>query len=417
MMYLWAVIPAVNIEEYDYTLPGERIARYPLSERDASKLLVYDRGRVSDRFFRELPGLLDPGLLMVFNDTRVVQARLRFRKTTGSEVEVFCLEPHEPAEYNQAFRQRGSAVWNCLVGNAKKWKAGTLSSGFTAPGGPATLEAEKIDRLKDAFLIRFRWNPAELSFAEILESAGSTPIPPYLERRAEDSDRKSYQTVYSRIDGSVAAPTAGLHFTREVMQEIAGKDIQQACITLHVGAGTFQPVGSGGLEKHPMHAERFSVPAQVIEKLAMHEGEIFSVGTTTTRVLESLYWLGCRLRSEGRASVTNGVCGEELYLDQWDAYRLETCSRMESMSALIDYLESEGSEYVETVTRLMIIPGYRYSMTDRMITNFHMPRSTLLLLVGAFIGDDWKQVYRYALENGFRFLSYGDSSLLVPGKP
>ena len=404
----------INIEDYTYNLPSGRIARYPLTQRDHSKLLVYDRGTISHRPFHELTSLISPGLVMVFNDTRVVQARLKFEKPSGSKIEIFCLEPHEPSEYNLAFQSRGTCVWKCLVGNAKKWKEGFLTRTIQTSQGPINLEVVKEGRDKDAFLIRFRWQPEKPDFASIMDAAGTTPIPPYLDRDAVEADKDNYQTVYSKVDGSVAAPTAGLHFTDGVLDEISRMGIPRINLTLHVGAGTFQPV-SGELQSHPMHAERFFVSADAIEKLLIGGAEILAVGTTTTRILESLFWLGCKIHADPSAKKKSGK-SQVLYLDQWEPYSIQPLSRKESLSCLLEFVNGSESDHLEAVTRLMIIPGYLFRMTDRMITNFHQPRSTLLLLVGAFIGEDWKKVYRYASENEFRFLSYGDSSILVPKK-
>jgi S-adenosylmethionine:tRNA ribosyltransferase-isomerase len=349
---------------------------------------------------------------MVFNDTRVVQARLIFGKKTGSRIEVFCLEPHEPADYYQAFQQTSKSTWKCLVGNAKKWKSGSLDmeikqgDGNQKPG--ISLHAEITGRDTDAFLIRFQWEPGDVSFGEILEVAGHTPIPPYLNRVAEPGDRHTYQTVYSLIDGSVAAPTAGLHFTDAVLEQIDRQGITRLSLTLHVGAGTFQPVSMDDPAKHPMHAEHFYVSRRAVRTLLDHKGEIMAVGTTTTRLLESLYWLGLRL-SDRKQSFDL-----PLFLDQWEAYEIPRGSREESLRELLRRMEENGLEIIEGITRLMIIPEYTFRMVDRMITNFHQPGSTLLMLVAAFIGDDWKNVYDYALANDFRFLSYGDSSLLIP---
>ncbi len=402
------MIPVINIEDYTYPLPEERIAKYPLPERDGSRMLVYDRGRLYHRIFHDLPDLLSPGLLMAFNDTRVVQARLEFEKTTGSGIEIFCLEPYDPAEYSMAFQKQETCVWKCLVGNAKKWKHDTLSKKFNREAGSSVfLKASREGRDKNAFLVRFTWEPRELSFGRVLDAAGKTPIPPYLKRKATETDKLAYQTVYSQINGSVAAPTAGLHFTKNVLKKISDRGIDRINLTLHVGAGTFQPVRSGSLDKHPMHAERFYVSKRVLGMLAEHPGELLAVGTTTTRIIESLYWLGCKIKSGA---------GPVLFLDQNEAYQLSPSTKKESLATLLDFMTRSGSDRLEAVTRLMIVPGYSFRMTDLMITNFHMPGSTLLLLVGAFIGEDWNAVYHYALENGFRFLSYGDSSLLIPKK-
>jgi S-adenosylmethionine:tRNA ribosyltransferase-isomerase len=402
------MIQPVQIEDYQYELPASRIAKYPLMERDGSKLLVYDRGHISHRLFRELTGLLEKKDLLVFNDTRVVQARLMFRKETGSSIEIFCLEPYDPADYYLAFQKTSESVWKCLVGNAKKWKEGSLVLTMETEKRKIRLEALKSGREKDAFLIRFSWNDDGINFGEILEMAGKTPIPPYLEREAEFQDRETYQTVYSRFDGSVAAPTAGFHFTNPLLDELEATGIPMLNLTLHVGAGTFQPVASGRLEDHPMHAEHFYVNKESLESILNHRGRILAVGTTSTRILESIFWLGSRLTVHTKPS------GSGLFLDQWEAYQLPEMEPGRSLEQLLTLMEERGWSSLEGMTRLMIVPGYRFRLVNRLLTNYHQPRSTLLLLVAAFIGEDWRKVYQYALNNDFRFLSYGDSSLLIP---
>jgi S-adenosylmethionine:tRNA ribosyltransferase-isomerase len=400
------------MENLTYILPENFIAKYPLKDRNSSKLLIYNGGKITHKVFKDLPSLIPQSTLMVFNDTRVVQARLLFEKASGSKIEIFCLQPHEPAEYYQAFQQHSEVIWKCLVGNAKKWKSGFLEMKVKLVKGKhnhtISLRAEKTGRDKDAFLIRFQWHPGDISFGEILEVAGRTPIPPYLKRDAEPGDKQTYQTVYSLIDGSVAAPTAGLHFTDAVLEQIDRKGIDRLNLTLHVGAGTFQPVSTDDPAKHPMHAEHFYVSRRAIQTLLDHPGEITAVGTTTTRLLESIYWLGLRLADH------TGSGDLPIFLDQWEAYDIPPGNRRESLRQILRYMEENGMEILEGITRLMIIPGYTFQMVNRMITNFHQPGSTLLMLVAAFIGEDWKKVYDYALANNFRFLSYGDSSLIIP---
>lgn len=407
---------SINIADYTYDLPADRIAKYPLKARDSSKLLVYNQGKISQQKFRQIPDLIEDDTLLVFNDTRVVQARLKFEKSTGSKIEIFCLEPFEPGDYNLAFQASSESVWKCLIGNAKKWKTGPIQLYLSSGDKQIKLEAEKTGREKDAFLVRFSWE-ADISFGEILEAAGKTPIPPYLDREAELSDKQSYQTVYSRIDGSVAAPTAGLHFTGPLLETIAARNIPMLNLTLHVGAGTFQPVSADKLEDHPMHAEHFYINRQSIESLLNHTGRILAVGTTSTRILESLYWLGSRLES-GKDSEDSGRGSDNssLFIDQWEAYKLPSIERRKSLENILQYMNDKGLESLEGITRLMIVPGYRFRMVDRLLTNYHQPNSTLLLLVAAFIGEDWKKVYDFAMENEFRFLSYGDSSLLIPSE-
>ncbi|MFC2113153.1 S-adenosylmethionine:tRNA ribosyltransferase-isomerase [Bacteroidota bacterium] len=400
----------INISDYNYDLPEEKIAKYPLADRESSKLLVYNRGNITERVFRELPQILQEDSLMVFNDTRVVQSRLKFQKQTGSKIEIFCLEPQDPADYNLAFQATSGSSWKCLVGNARKWKDGTLQMNLQIDGKKVSLLAEKTGRVKDAFLIRFNWEPAGIPFGSILEVAGNTPIPPYLNREAELSDKITYQTVYSHFDGSVAAPTAGLHFTDDLLEEISARQIKTAALTLHVGAGTFQPVIAEDINEHPMHAEHFYVGRDTIETLREHKANITAVGTTSTRVLESIYWLGVRLGNED----TTGI--PTLFLDQWEVYNMKRTQKNVSFENLLRYMDRHDLDSLEGLTRLMIVPGYRYRMVDRLLTNYHQPKSTLLLLVAAFIGEDWRKVYDYALGKNFRFLSYGDSSLLIPLK-
>ncbi len=400
------------MENLKYILPENFIAKYPLAQRNSSKLLIYKGGKISHQVFSDLPSLISPNVLMVFNDTRVVQARLLFEKSTGSKIEIFCLEPHDPAEYYQAFQKTSESTWKCLVGNAKKWKSGSLvmqvDLGDNVHKQGILLQAEKTGRDKDAFLIRFKWDPEDVAFGDILEKAGFTPIPPYLKREAEPGDKQTYQTVYSLINGSVAAPTAGLHFTDAVLEQIDMKGINRLNLTLHVGAGTFQPVSTDDPAKHLMHAEHFYVSRRTLKALLDHKGDIMAVGTTTTRVLESLYWLGLKLASGKRSEKS------PIFLDQWEAYDISPGHRADSLLQLLSYMEENGLEIMKGITRLMIIPNYKYRMVNQMITNFHQPGSTLLMLVAAFIGEDWKKIYDYALKNDFRFLSYGDSSLLIP---
>ncbi len=399
---------SIDIADYAYELPEEKIAKYPLEARDSSKLLVYDRGKISQRIFRELPGLLDGGNLLVFNNTRVIQARLRFEKPTGSKIEIFCLEPYSPRDFNLAFQASSGPVWKCLVGNARKWKDGELGMDLRIGRQRVRLRAEKTGREKDAFLVRFHWEPGTIRFGEILETAGKTPIPPYLKREAVARDRDTYQTVYSRIDGSVAAPTAGFHFTEYVLVEIRDRGIPSLELTLHVGAGTFQPVISSQLDGHPMHPEYFRISRQSLESLIGHNGKVTAIGTTSTRLLESIYWMGVRMKFQDTGPQTS------LFLDQWEAYKLPGADREESLESLLRYMDRNNLDHLEGMTRLMIVPGYRFRMVNSLLTNYHLPRSTLLLLVAAFIREDWRRVYEYALQNDFRFLSYGDSSLLTP---
>ena len=394
----------IAIEEFNYALPAERIAKYPLSRRDESKLLVYQKGQINHVRFKQLPDLLGKGDLLVINNTRVIQARILFTKPSGANIEIFCLEPVDPSGYELSFSAMHSVAWKCLIGNAKKWRNGVLVKSF----GAISLNASQMRKADGEWIIRFTWNPVNLTFSEVLEQVGKTPIPPYLNRESELSDKKDYQTVYSRYKGSVAAPTAGFHFTEEVLQKLLAKGIPHLELTLHVGAGTFRPIIEADVGKHAMHAEHIYFGSEELQRLLHWGNDIVAVGTTTARTLESIYWMGCKVITD------DGLLPEELYLGQWEAYNLDHADKYESLTALLNYFERNGIERFETKTELMIVPGYSFRMVNKLITNFHQPKSTLLLLVSAFIGNDWKEVYQYALENDFRLLSYGDTSLLIP---
>ncbi|MDF1572408.1 MAG: S-adenosylmethionine:tRNA ribosyltransferase-isomerase [Bacteroidales bacterium] len=394
----------IPITNFDYDLPVERIAKYPLEVRDRSRLLVYDNGSISSHVFQDAPSLLQKGDQLYFNVTRVVQARLMFRKATGGRIEIFILEPHDPAEHQLAFSSTEPVTFTCLVGNAKKWKQGSLRMEV----GAIVLEATQVERHDDTFIIRFSWNDRGISFGAILAQAGSTPIPPYLDREAEDQDAVTYQTVYARQDGSVAAPTAGLHFTERVLGALDKRGVQRYDLTLHVGAGTFIPVKEENAVDHAMHDELVTVERVLLESL-LGDQRIIAVGTTSTRTLESLYWLGVRAHEDTSFSF------EQLYLDQWDAYLSRgELTLEESVRVLLERMESAGLDTFSFRTRIMITPGYEFKVIDGLFTNFHQPKSTLLLLIAALVGDDWKRIYDFALENGYRFLSYGDGSLLIP---
>ena len=397
----------IQIRDYDYPLPDERIAKFPLPERDSSKLLVCDGGRISHTQFRSLPSLLPEGALMVFNNTRVIQARLHFRKgeaQDGALIEVFLLEPANPVEYQENFLQRGSCSWYCLVGNLKKWKEGKLCRTIAVGEKQMTLSAERIGTHGTSQEIRFSWDEG-FTWAEVIDAVGELPIPPYLNRKTQESDKTTYQTVYSKIKGSVAAPTAGLHFTQRVLADIDARGIEREEVTLHVGAGTFRPVKSEDIGGHDMHTEHIAVRRQTIERLLAHNSEAIAVGTTSVRTLESLYYMGV-LASQGK---------EDLHVPQWMPYEYDNrLTATEALTALLRYLDERNEEILHSSTQIIIAPGYKYHIVRRMITNFHQPQSTLLLLVGAFIGDKWHDVYDYALAHDFRFLSYGDSSLLIP---
>ena len=403
----------IRIADFAYELPDERIAKYPLAERDASKLLIYDHGHISHRHFRDLPELLPEGSLLVMNNTRVIQARLHFRKETGALIEVFCLEPAVPHDYVLMFQQTQQCQWHCLIGNAKKWKEGALKREINVEDKTLELKVEK----GEGDLIRFSWSDDDITWAQVLDACGELPIPPYLNRKTEESDLRTYQTVYSKVKGSVAAPTAGLHFTPAVLEAIDRRGIERAELTLHVGAGTFKPVKSERIEGHEMHSEWIYVPRNVVEALIRHKGECTAVGTTSVRTLESLYYIGKKILSDP------DITEEEMKVEQWEPYEndesgatnVARCSSMDALQAILEWMDRNHADALHTATQIIIAPGYEYHIVRRMVTNFHQPQSTLLLLVSAFVGGNrWRDIYRYALDNDFRFLSYGDSSLLIP---
>ncbi len=400
----------IKIEDFNYPLPDERIAKHPLAVRDACKLLVTNGNTVHDHIFNELPALLPDNAVMVCNNTRVINARLRFKKSTGAIIEVFCLEPHDPADYAQAFATRGRCEWQCLVGNAKRWKEGCLEMLVETSAGTTTLKASRADlpaAADNSRTIIFEWDNNAVTMSDIIAAVGEIPIPPYLNRASEETDSEDYQTVYSHIDGSVAAPTAGLHFTPELMDEIRAKGIDIREVTLHVGAGTFRPVKSESIGDHDMHSEFIAVPLQFIRNLAIDidNKPIYAVGTTSVRTLESLYHAG-RLIAAGRWD------GE---VPQWSPYEPDAndISPADALKALAVWLEQRGEDTLVAHTRIIIAPGYTYRIVSGMVTNFHQPESTLLLLVCAFIGDGWREAYNHALDSGYRFLSYGDACLLM----
>ena len=413
----------INISDYNYTLPEERIAKYPVEKRDHSKLLVYSHGDISEDFFYNLPDYLPAGALMVYNNTRVIRARLLFRKPTGAHIEIFLLEPYSPADYEQNFQSSQQCSWLCLVGNQKKWKEGQLERVLQVGNREFVLTATHLGPHGTSQLIEFRWEcftpdlspigneKAFCSFSDIIDAAGELPIPPYLNRQTEESDLTTYQTVYSRIKGSVAAPTAGLHFTPEVLSAIDAKGIEREEVTLHVGAGTFRPVKSENVADHEMHSEHISVTRDTILRLIAHEGKAIAVGTTSVRTLESLYYVGCKLLRQP------DLTEEQLDVAQWEPYDEESeamPSAKDALQAIVDWLDRHQMTTLHTATRIIIVPGYCYHIVQMLITNFHQPQSTLLLLVSAFLRGDWRRVYDYALSHDFRFLSYGDSSLLIP---
>jgi S-adenosylmethionine:tRNA ribosyltransferase-isomerase len=402
----------ISILDYDYSLPDERIAQFPLEERDHSKLLIYKEGAVSEDIFFKLADHLPPDSLVVFNETKVIHARLIFHKESGSPIEIFCLEPIAPfRDHHQAFRQKEQAEWLCLVGNSRRWKSGKLVLDIDNYNQLISINVERVKKEEGGTSrIRFSWTPAGLTFAEVLEHAGKIPLPPYINRDPVYKDNETYQTIYASQDGSVAAPTAGLHFSEEVLSKLKEKNIDFLKFTLHVGAGTFRPVVSESLAGHEMHAEKVYLSLESLEKLRSSlQKPIIAVGTTTTRLLESLYWHGVKVINCLQA-------GAEMNISQWDPYDLpvkSTISREESLNAVINECKRSDSEVLGGKTSLLIAPGYRFRYPDILITNFHQPRSTLLLLIAAFIGEDWRKAYQYALEHDFRFLSYGDGCLLA----
>ena len=398
----------IRIEEFNYPLPDERIAKFPLTKRDESKLLVYRNGKIDEAVFKQLSDYLPQGSMLVYNNTRVIQARMLFQKETGAQIEVFCLEPVIPHDYALVFQQTESCSWLCLVGNLKKWKEGALHKTIRMDDKEVVLSAERIKTTGDSHLVRFSWNNPQVTFAELLDAAGILPIPPYLHRETRESDLQTYQTVYSKIKGSVAAPTAGLHFTPEVLAGLDAKGFTREEVTLHVGAGTFKPVKSEVIGDHEMHTEFISVRRSSIENIRTNLGRIIAVGTTSVRTLESLYYMGRTLVNNPDAT------SEELVVTQWTPYHdTEEITTHEALTALLDYLDRNQTDTLLSATQIMIAPGYEFKIVKGIITNFHQPKSTLLLLISAFVNGNWKSIYNYALDNDFRFLSYGDSSLLL----
>lgn len=419
----------IKISDYNYSLPDERIAKFPIAQRDHSKLLVYKHGEVSDDVFYHLPDYLPKGALMIFNNTKVIQARMHFRKETGALIEVFLMEPAAPTDYELMFQTAGHCSWLCMVGNLKKWKEGSLKRDFEIKGHSLTLSATMRRGEVGAdgkaaplavgggtnYWIDFDWDNESISFAEILEAVGELPIPPYLNRETQESDKTTYQTVYSKIKGSVAAPTAGLHFTDAVLADLDAHGIDREEVTLHVGAGTFKPVKSLEIEGHQMHTEYIVVHRRSLKKLLQHDCQVIAVGTTSVRTIESLYYMGVHLLKHPEANE------EDLHVNQWDPYDegrdgglVDDITPMQAIQAIVDYLDKNGLEALHSSTQIIIAPGYTYKIVKMLVTNFHQPQSTLLLLVSAFLHGDWHQVYDYALSHDFRFLSYGDSSLLIP---
>lgn len=410
----------IEIKSYDYDLPDERIAKYPLEQRDQSKLLIYKNNAIAERHFYNLPEEIPAGSMIVFNNTKVIQARLHFHKETGALIEVFCLEPEMPRDYQQNFASEHECTWICLVGNSKKWKEGALSQTINVDGTEVVLSCERVGESGASQKIHFFWDKP-VSFAKILDAIGELPIPPYLNRATEEKDKQTYQTVYSRIKGSVAAPTAGLHFTETELQALRDKNVNLQYITLHVGAGTFKPVKSETIEGHDMHTEFIAVPKSVIENIVLHlkssSAPLVAVGTTSVRTLESLYYIGNKIHQNPNANA------EELIVHQWEPYdNTYSLTEVEALECILDYLTRNHEDTLVTATQILIAPGFKYRLVKVIVTNFHMPQSTLLLLVSAFVdgdsldGPNWHNIYKYALEHDFRFLSYGDSSILFKMK-
>ena len=400
----------ININDFDYPLPDERIAKFPLENRSDSKLLIYRNGNIAERHFCNLAEELPAGSLLVFNNTKVIRARVIMHKPSGARIEVFCLEPHQPADYERAFAVKGECEWSCIVGNLKKWKEGFVQIDFDYEGVACQLRAEIKERGEREHIVRFEWD-VDLTFGQLLEHLGRIPIPPYLNRESEEIDLTRYQTVYSKFEGSVAAPTAGLHFTTDMIGAMRDKGFSFDEVTLHVGAGTFLPVKSENAAAHPMHTEHFEVRLQTLENLLEHVGDVTAVGTTSVRTLESLPVLAWRIHQ-------NGEPNEEQVIGQWESYDIpQDFSGRDVLQTLIGYMREKGLARLKASTQIMITPlGFRFRIVSRIVTNFHQPKSTLLLLVSAYIGDDWRRMYKYALDNDFRFLSYGDSSLLICDK-
>ncbi len=421
-------IKHISIKDFTYTLPDDRIALHPAAMRDASKLLVYKNGSITEDIYKNIAGHLPGNSLLIFNNTKVIKARIRFQKPTGGVIEIFCLEPFEAInEYSTIMNKRGSVRWKCMIGGASKWKGGGLEKKLVVgssklvvgnkqlaiDNGQWKIRAKLLEKLSDAYVVEFSWEPADLSFAEVIEQAGDIPLPPYIKRNTDDTDSERYQTIYARDEGSVAAPTAGLHFTKEIFDGFAEKNIQPAFVTLHVGAGTFKPVKADTMQGHEMHAEWIEVSREMIASLIDNiDKPVIAVGTTSLRTLESLYWMGFKAMLQPTI--------EQLQLSQWEIYEEPLTNNIptakESLLALSDWMDRNHLDKLFTQTQLLIAPGYSFKMINALVTNFHQPQSTLLLLVAAAVGDDWRKVYDYALQHEFRFLSYGDGSLLFIGE-
>ena len=407
----------IAIQDFTYELPVDKIALHPLSERDASKLLVYKNGVIQEDIYKNIDKYLPAESLLIFNNTKVIKARIRFQKSSGGVIEIFCLEPYEDInEYSSVMNKKGSVKWKCMIGGASKWKEGVIELRVAMGNGQLAIRAQLIEKLSDAYVVEFSWEPATLSFAEVLEQCGDIPLPPYIKRKTEAGDTARYQTIYARDEGSVAAPTAGLHFTEDIFKRFAEKNIQKDFVTLHVGAGTFKPVKAAQMQDHEMHAEWIDVSIAMLENLKFQLNKtIVAVGTTSLRTLESLYWLGVKASIEPSA--------KQLNINQWEVYEAPLADinmpAAEALSALIKWMKGNKQNHLFTQSQILIAPGYTFKIANAIVTNFHQPQSTLLLLVAAAIGDNlptgqagWRNIYKYAMENNFRFLSYGDGSLL-----
>ncbi len=401
-------IKSLSALELDYDLPNEKIAKHPLEERNQSKLLVWKNNEIKDTKFTELASLLPNNSMLVFNNTKVIRARLNFTKSTGANIEIFCLDPQNPADYQMSFQQHKCCTWNCMVGNLKKWKTEKLQKEIFINNDKILFSAEKLQKKETSIEVKFSWNNENYNFATLIEATGILPIPPYLHRETEPQDIERYQTIYSKEKGSVAAPTAGLHFTEDILESLKAKDIEKQEITLHVGAGTFKPVKTEHIGNHEMHAEQVNIEKSTIKKLIEDKRKVIAVGTTSIRSLESLYWLGVKLYKNSNLE------NKELNIEQWIAYEsAQEITKREALEVVVKYLNNKNLDVISFYTKIIIVPGYKFKIIEGMITNFHQPQSTLLLLISAFIGNEWKRVYKHAIDNNYRFLSYGDSNLYL----
>lgn len=406
----------LSIADFDYPLPEEKIAVYPLSERDQSKLLIYRNGNISEDIYRNIAGHLPENSFLIFNDTKVIKARILFQKKTGAVIEIFCLEPYEKInDYAVILSQKKCTKWKCMIGGAGKWKEKFLEKEIEIHGQKIFLKAQLVEKLSDAYVVELSWNPGDYSFAEIIDHAGETPLPPYIKRKAEESDAERYQSIYSHYEGSVAAPTAGLHFTKEIFSSLKKKNIDTGFVTLHVGAGTFKPVKSSNMEGHEMHAEWIDVSIKFLQQLIDNLSQtVFCIGTTSVRTVESLYWMGLK------TFLNSDISLNDLKINQWEVYeeplKNNVCDTKIALQSLLKYLQNKNSERLFIQTQIIIAPGYSYKITNGIVTNFHQPKSTLLLLVAAMIGQNWKRIYDYALMHEFRFLSYGDGCLIFSSR-